>query len=169
MEIVFHVLACIPAILLVLVIFFRYVWPYIARGIIRAAEKKGNVCDVCKGNMTEISEQFRVLPVRFDEKHDCSASYYIHSTTPVNDLSQVPTGSRACKIYLLQCQNCGIKEVAVLDILPVRGQELLKNADVFPYEEFREFYETEGVGGCGIPSDTLQERCEIRNENYFPR
>lgn len=169
MEIVFHVLACIPAILLVLVIFFRYVWPYIARGIIRAAEKKGNICDVCKGNMIELSEHFRMLPVRFDEKHDCSASYYIHSTTPVNDLSQVPTGSRACKIYLLQCQNCGIKEVAVLDILPVRGQELLKNADVFPYEEFREFYETEGVGGCGIPSDTLQERCEIRNENYFPR
>ncbi len=169
MEIVFHVLACIPAILLVLVIFFRYVWPYIARGIIRAAEKKGNICDVCKGNMIELSEHFRMLPVRFDEKHDCSASYYIHSTTPVNDLSQVPTGSRACKIYLLQCQNCGIKEVAVLDILPVRGQELLKNADVFPYEEFREFYETEGVGGCGIPSDTLHERCEIRNENYFPR
>ena len=166
MEIVFHVLACIPAILLVLVIFFRYVWPYIARGIIRAAEKKGNVCDVCKGNMTEISEQFRVLPVRFDEKHDCSASYYIHSTTPVDDLSQVPTGSRACKIYLLQCQNCGIKEVAVLDILPVRGQELLKNADVFPYEEFREFYETDGVWGHGTLSETINEKCEIKNSRY---
>ena len=143
MNIVLSILAWTPGILFVLVIFARFIWPLIVRGIIKAVEKKGNVCDVCKGNMIELSEHFRILPVRFDEKHDCSASYYIHSTAPVKELSEVPSGSRACKIYLLQCQNCGIKEVAVIDILPVRGQEILKNADVFPYEEFREFYEIE--------------------------
>ena len=169
MDIVFTVLAWIPVVLLVLVIFGRYVWPYIARGIIRAAEKKGNVCDVCKGNMTEVSEHFRILPVRFDEKHDCSASYYIHSTSPVEDLSQVPAGSRACKIYLIQCQTCGIKEVAVIDILPVRGQEILKNADVFPYEEFREFYETDRGASNRVQSDTLDAGNESRSGIYFPR
>lgn len=169
MDIVFSILAWIPGILLFLVIFGRYVWPLIARGIIKAAEKKGNVCDVCKGNMIELSEHLRLLPVRFDEKHDCSAEYYIHSTIPVKELSQVPSGSRACKIYLLQCQNCGIKEVAVIDILPVRGQEVLKNADVFPYEKFREFYETDGGDSYRVQSDTLNEGSDSRSGIYFPR
>ncbi|MBE5930363.1 MAG: hypothetical protein E7268_04770 [Lachnospiraceae bacterium] len=166
MDIVFSVLAWTPGILFVLVIFARFIWPLIVRGIIKSAEKKGNICDVCKGNMIELSEHFRILPVRFDEKHDCSAEYYIHSTTPVKELSQVPSGSRGCKIYLLQCQNCGCKEVAVIDILPVRGQEILKNADVFPYEEFREFYETDGVWGHGTLSETINEKCEIKNSRY---
>lgn len=169
MNIIVSILAWTPGILFILIIFFRYVWPLIIRGMIKSAEKKGNICDVCKGNMLDLREDIRLLPVRFDEKHDCSASYYIHSTTPVKDLSQVPTGSRACKIYLLQCQNCGCKEAAVLDILPVRGQEILKNADVFPYEEFREFYETDGEVGYGVQSDTLNERNESRNGIYFPR
>lgn len=163
MDIIISILAWTPGILFLLIIFGRYVWPLIARGIIKAAEKKGNVCDVCKGNMIELSEHFRILPVRFDEKHDCSASYYIHSTTPVKDLSQVPTGSRACKIYLLQCQNCGCKEVAVIDILPVRGQEILKNADVFPYEEFREFYEQDRNEGYKTEPATLNEENESRS------
>ncbi len=169
MDIVLSILAWTPGILFVLVIFARFIWPHIARGIIKYAEKKGNVCDVCKGNMLDLREDFRLLPVRFDEKHDRSAGYYIHSTTPVKDLSQVSSGSRACKIYLLQCQTCGCKEVAVIDILPVRGQEILKNAEVFPYEEFREFYETYGGEAYREQSDTLNEGCEIRNETYFPR
>lgn len=142
MDIVFSILAWIYGILLILVIFGRYVWPYIVRGIFKAAEKKGNICDACKGSMIEVSEHLRMLPVRFDESHDRSSEYYIHSTMAIDDISQVPAGSRACKIFLLQCQNCGCKEVAVMDFLPVRGQEILKNADVFPYEKFREFYES---------------------------
>ena len=137
----FSILAWLPGILFFLVIFGRFIWPLIVRAIIKTAEKKGNICDVCKGNMTEVSEHLRMLPVRFDEGHSRTADYYIHSTVPVQSLSEVPSGNRACKIYLLQCQNCGIKEVAVIDILPVREQEILKNADVFKYEEFREFYE----------------------------
>ena len=168
MDIIYSVLAWILGILLFLKIFGRYVWPYIARGIIKAAEKKGNICDVCKGNMQELREDFRMLPVRFDEKHDCSASYYIRSAIPVNDLSQVPSGRRACKIYLLQCQTCGCKEVAVIDVLPVRGQEILKNADVFPYEEFRAFYETDSGDAYRVHSDTLNEENESRNGIYFP-
>lgn len=163
----FSFLAWIPGILLFLVIFGRYVWPYILRGIIKAAEKKGNICDVCKGNMQEIREDFGLLPVRFDQSHDRSASYYIHSTTPVKELSQIPSGSRACKIYLLQCQNCGIKEVAVMDILPVRGQEILKNADVFPYEEFKAFYEKDRDEGYGTESAILNEENESRSGIYF--
>ena len=168
MNIVCTVLAWIMGILLFLKIFGRYVWPHIARGIIRAAEKKGNICDVCKGNMQELREDFRMLPVRFDEKHDRSASYYIRSGTPVNDLSQVPSGRRACKMYLLQCQTCGCREVAVIDILPVRGQEILKNADVFPYEEFREFYETDRGEEHRVHADTLNAGNESRHGIYFP-
>jgi len=138
--------AWIPVVLLALAIFARYVWPHILRGYLKLAEKKGNICDACKGNMIEVSEHLRMLPVRFDESHDRSSAYYMHSTMAIDDISQVPTGSRACKIFLLQCQNCGIKEVAVMDFLPVRGQEVLKNADIFPYEEFREFYETMETG-----------------------
>ena len=80
-------------------------------------------------------------------------------------------GSRLllAKIYLLQCQNCGIKEVAVIDILPVRGQEVLKNADVFPYEKFREFYETDGGDSYRVQSDTLNEGSDSRSGIYFPR
>ena len=166
MDIILSILAWIPGIAFVLVIFARFIWPLIVRGIIKAAEKKGNICDVCKGNMLELREDFRLLPVRFDESHDRSAGYYIHSTTPVKDLSQVPSGSRACKIYLLQCQNCGCKEAAVIDILPVRGQEILKNADVFPYEEFRDFYETDGVLEYGTMSDTITGECETKNSRY---
>lgn len=137
----FSVLAWLPGIVLVLGIFARYVWPHILRAIIKSAEEKGNICDYCKGSMIEVSEHLRMLPVRFNEGHDRSADYYMYSTVPINDLSEVPSGNRACKIFLLQCQNCGIKEVVVMDILPVRGQEVLKNGDIFKYEEFKEFYE----------------------------
>lgn len=137
----FSILAWLPGILFLLVVFARFIWPLIVRAMIKAAEKKGNICDACKGSMIEVSEHLRMLPVRFDEGHDRSAYYYIHSTVPVKELSEVPSGNRACKIFLLQCQSCGCKEVAVMDILPVRGQEILKNGDVFQYGEFREFYE----------------------------
>ena len=142
MEIVLSILEWFPAIIFVLMLFVRYVLPYIFRGLIKVAEKKGNICDVCKGAMIDIREDLRLLPVRFDESHDRSSEYYIYSTVAINDLAEVPTGNRACKIILLQCQNCGCKEVVVMDILPVRGQELLKNTDLFSYEDFKEFYES---------------------------
>lgn len=133
--------AWIPGIVLFLVIFARYIWPLIVRAVIRLAEKKGNICDVCKGQMIEVREHLRLLPVHFEHSHICSADYYIHSTMPIQDMSEVPTGNRVCRIFLLQCQTCGRKEVVVIDFLPVRGQEIIKNADSFSYEEFREFYE----------------------------
>lgn len=162
----FSFLAWLPGIAFFLVIFARFIWPLILRGIIKAAEKKGNICDACKGSMIEVSEHLRMLLVRFDESHDRSSEYYIHSTMAIDDISQVPAGSRACKIFLLQCQNCGCKEVAVMDFLPVRGQEILKNADVFPYEEFRVFYETTETG-CNIKyTGNINEENVSRYETY---
>ena len=134
--------AWIPGIILFLVVFARYIWPLIVRAVVKSAEKKGNICDACKGKMLEVREHLRLLPVHFDQSHVCSADYYIHSTMPIQDITEAPTGNRVCRIFLLQCQTCGRKEVVVIDFLPVRGQEIIKNADVFSYEEFREFYES---------------------------
>lgn len=98
-------------------------------------------CKKCKGTMTSRQQYLALLPVRFDESHEESVSYYIHETTPIESEEEIPTGRRACYFYVFQCDSCSNKLISVVDFLKVRDQVLIKGGEIYPYEDFREYIE----------------------------
>ncbi len=131
----------IPLIIFLLVIFVRFILPYIVRDAVKKAAEKGNICDKCKGGMDTISETLCLIPVSFDHKHERTAEYYINNSTPIQSVEQIPTGNRACRIAVLKCRICDRKEVGVVDFLRVRDTEITESIDIFPYEPFSGFIE----------------------------
>ncbi len=129
----------IPLIIILMVIFVRFILPYIIRGAVNKAAEKGNICDKCGGRMDTISETLCLIPVSFDHEHDRSAEYYIKNAMPIRSVEQIPTGNRACRIVVLKCSICDSKEVGVVDFLRVRDQEITESIDIFPYEPFSGF------------------------------
>lgn len=141
MDILFQILMWLPGIVLFLCIFARYIWPNIMRVWIKNAEEKGVKCDVCKGQVMDREEYLFLIPSSFDAPHVKDLQYYINNGRFISDVSQIPTGNRACRMAVTQCQNCGRREVVVIDFLRVRDSEVFKGAEAYPYEQLRGFLE----------------------------
>lgn len=109
--------------------------------IIRHANTETQKCKKCKGTMIDRASHLYLIPVMFDDKYEESAEYYINNFQRIEDISQIPNGRRACYLYLFQCQNCGHKNISIVDFLKVRDKEILKGGDIYEYEKFREFLE----------------------------
>ena len=135
------VLMWIPGILFFLCIFGRFVWPNLVRVWLKRAEGKGVKCDVCKGPVMDREEYLFLIPSSFDAPHVKELQYYVKNGRFISDVSQIPTGNRACRMAVTQCQNCGRREVVVIDFLLVRGTEVFKGAEAYPYEQLRTFLE----------------------------
>lgn len=128
----------VPAIVIV-AIFWRFLLPPLLRRYIKNAEKKGDKCDCCKGKMLVTRTFLYLIPSSFDHEHEWSAEYYIKYATPIENETQIPTGNKACRMHVLQCQGCSHREVRVVDFLKVREEEIMKGSAVFPYEKFEAF------------------------------
>ncbi len=127
-------------IILIIFILFRFVFPLIPKLIISINEKTGIKCDNCKSKMQDTAKYLFLIPACLDEKHEENAEYYIRNATPIQNTDQIPSGNRACYMYLFQCPNCGEKKVSVVDFLKVRDTEMLKGGNIYPYEKFQEFF-----------------------------
>lgn len=119
----------------------RRIIPLVIKVIYKVAENVEDKCDVCKGNMLNTRRDLFLIPAQIDERHEESAAYYLRNATPLESSEQIPTGNRACYMFILQCQQCGRREVVVQDFLRVRGKEYIKGGDVYSYEELRELLE----------------------------
>lgn len=69
-----------------------------------------------------------------------SAEYYLNNATSIENTEQIPSGNRACRMFIFQCQSCGFKKVSIVDFLKVRDYEIVKSGDIYPYEKFRNFF-----------------------------
>uniref|UniRef100_UPI00405675DD hypothetical protein n=1 Tax=Acetatifactor sp. TaxID=1872090 RepID=UPI00405675DD len=139
-DILRSIASVVGVILVILIVFGRIFLPLFLRLYVKRAEKKGDICDKCKGKMVTTHTSLYLIPVTFDQEHDQSAEYYIRNARLIQSEEQIPAGNRACRMQVLLCENCGCREVVVTDFLRVREQELLKGAEVFPYEQFAEFF-----------------------------
>lgn len=114
--------------------------PLILRILLKSAEKRAEICEICKGKMVDTTCYMYLIPVKFDDDHEESAEYYIKNGTRIDSTDQIPNGNRACRMYVFQCQSCGHKMVSVVDFLKVRENELVKGGDIYPYEKFQDFF-----------------------------
>lgn len=54
-----------------------------------------------------------------------SAGYYLNNATPIENTEQIPSGNRACRMFIFQCQSCGFKKFSIVDFLKVRDYDFL--------------------------------------------
>lgn len=128
------------AVLILVILADRFLLPLLTKGAGKFLKGRRLRCRQCKGMMMNITSSLYVLPVHFDHIHERSAAYYRKNAKAIAGIEQVPSGNRACKMTVSQCSVCGYKEVEVIDFLPVRGQEVIEGADVYPYSEFGQFF-----------------------------
>lgn len=121
-------------------LFNRFFRPLIFRALLKSAEKDAETCEMCKGKMVDTTSYLYLLPVQFSEEHEESAEYYLNNAVRIESTEQIPNGNRACYMYVFQCQSCGHRIVSVVDFLQVRDSQLIKAGDVYPYEDFQEFF-----------------------------
>lgn len=141
MEPIVKILAYIIGAIYFLCFFGKYVYPLIQRKWLKKLEEKDAKCDVCKGTLIDREEYLFLIPNYFDKPHVKELQYYLDNGVYISDVSQIPSGRRACRMAVLQCQNCGRREVAVIDFLRVRETEVLKGAEIYPYDKVKEFLE----------------------------
>lgn len=96
----------------------------------------------CKGEMNIESEYLFLLPLRYGDMHEESASYYIKNGIQIQSLSDIPTGQRAFYLRVLRCGFCGDRRVSITDFLKVRDDSTVKSGGNYSYEEFAEFINT---------------------------
>ncbi|MBO5246093.1 MAG: hypothetical protein J6B28_02400 [Eubacterium sp.] len=117
----------------------RFFRPLLYRTILKVSEKSCEKCKQCKGKLVDTASYLYLIPVMFDQEHEESAAYYINHAVRIENEEQIPNGNRACRIDVLQCQDCGHRVVSVVDFLKVREDALIKGGDIYPYEEFKDF------------------------------
>lgn len=131
------ILSVVLAVLVVVIILARIgINLYLKYGHIDTAK-----CPKCKGTMIITKSYLYVLPACFDQTHEQTWEYYLQNAVPIDDESQIPTGNQSCYMHIMQCQDCGYKNVHVIDFLKVRESAVLKDGEEYPYETFREFLE----------------------------
>lgn len=121
-------------------LFNRFFRPLLFRVFLKSAEKSGEKCKICKGKMVDTTSYLYLIPAHFSETHEESAKYYLNHAVRIESTEQIPNGNRACYMYIFECQNCGHRIVSVVDFLKVRESELIKGGDIYPYEDFQEFF-----------------------------
>lgn len=118
---------------------FSLITDYLGLAIGKACVNKACKCNQCKTMMNDEFVRLYLLPCRFDEQHEECAEYYLNNAYPINHVSEIPTGQRACRITVMVCPKCGFRKVNVTDFLKVRDQELLKSGDMYDLETFQGF------------------------------
>ncbi len=117
----------------------RFFIPLLNRLIIKGSEKSAYKCKLCKEKMVETGCHLYLIPAKIDDVHEESSGYYLKNATPIQSPEQIPTGNRACYIFVFQCQTCGYRDVSVVDFLKVRDKEIIKGGGIYSYEEFKDF------------------------------
>ena len=141
-DIIFKIVACIVAAIILLWYFMKLMYPTILQKWLNKSEEKDAKCNVCKGTVKDREEYLFLIPNYFDKPHVKELQYYLDNGVYISDLNQIPAGRRACKMVVMQCQNCGRREVAVIDFLQVREMAVLKGVEVHPYDQVKELLET---------------------------
>lgn len=96
-------------------------------------------CGVCKKRTQKWgAPQLFLLPVYQDKEYTPSAEYYSKSCYPIMSTGDIPIGRRACRMWVLQCPECGERAVLVVDFLKVRGQEVTEKMTVCDYAPLSE-------------------------------
>lgn len=121
-------------------LFQRFVKPLLYNTLLKHSEKSIEKCKQCKGKMVDTTSYLYLLPAHFDEEHEENAEYYLNNARQIESTEQIPSGNRACRMFIFQCQSCGHKIVSVVDFLKVREDELVKGGDIYPYEKFQTFF-----------------------------
>lgn len=121
--------------------------PLVLRLILWLYTKYGNTdtikCKQCKGTMFSNEHFLYLLPLHFDDKYKPSPDYYKENFVQIHSENEIPEYRRACHLYVFQCSECGNKNVSLIDFLRVRDTEVLKEGQVYPYEDFREYLENQ--------------------------
>ena len=105
--------------------------------LIRISQSDTMKCSVCKAKMTSNVSRLFLTTARLDDTHPDTVEYYRNNCRPIKDISEVPSGYRACYFHLFQCPECGNKRISVVDILPVRGVENVMGGNVFDYADLQ--------------------------------
>lgn len=133
--------------------------PIVLRLILHFYAKYGNMdtqkCKKCKGTMTAGEHFLFLLPLHFGEKYKPSAEYYKKNFVQIKSEAEIPEGQRACHLYVFRCNNCGNRNVSIVDFLRVRDTELLKEGDTYPYDDFKEYLENKVE--YGVTDDSRPE------------
>lgn len=135
------IFAIIGIVIIAFPVIVRFLVIPILNYIVRHSNSDTQKCKMCKGEMVDIESFLYLIPVCFNNKYKESAEYYKRNFRRITDTSQIPSGNRACRLFVFQCKSCGYKNVSIVDFLQVRGRELLQGGNIYPYEEFREYIE----------------------------
>ena len=91
-------------------------------------------CDRCRKRTEKRGEpRLFLLPVFQDKDYTASAEYYSKVCYPISHVNDIPVGRRACRMWPLECPECGARAVLVVDFLLVRGQEVTEKLEVCDY------------------------------------
>lgn len=98
-------------------------------------------CESCKHAMNKRpNPKLFLLPLLHDAEYTPSKEYYLRNCYPINDISEIPTGYRACRFWELRCPNCAKAKVLAEDFLLVRREELIEMRNTYELDhDFVEF------------------------------
>ncbi len=96
-------------------------------------------CDQCRARMQHRgAPRLYLLPLYQDKTYTPSAEYYRKVCRPIAQVSDIPIGRRACRMWPLVCPQCEARAVLVVDFLTVRGQEVPEETVVCDYAPLAE-------------------------------
>lgn len=117
--------------------FFGFViWPLLLR-----LGKKAPKCKSCRKRMEKQERPLLfLLPLYHDDAYTPSASYYSKYCRMIDDMTQIPAGQRACRMWTCVCQQCGQKKVLVEDFLQVHGEEVPEKYVIYDMAELSSLF-----------------------------
>lgn len=103
--------------------------------------KKTPRCNACKAVMQKRENPaLFLLPVFTDGQYASSKEYYLSQCRPIQQLSQIPAGQRACWFWTLACPKCGKERLLVEDFLRVRYEQVVEKRNLYDMDaEMLEF------------------------------
>lgn len=109
---------------------------YILGNMLLNEIKKTPRCKICKTRMTKSNTAYLfLLPLFHDQEYKPSPEYYIKNCIPINRPEEIPTGQRACRLWIVDCPKCSNRRVFVQDFLRVRDQEVIEHKRDYSYQE----------------------------------
>lgn len=94
--------------------------------------KKPPKCKGCRSRMVKTgAPSLFLLPVYNDNNYNASADYYRNNCVLISDINEIPTGQRACWLWMIECPTCSQRKILVQDFLYVRGEEVIELQKTF--------------------------------------
>lgn len=94
-------------------------------------------CGACRCKMVaDGEEKIFLIPVWTDHTYEASADFFLARACPLGEEDAIPTGQRACRMEVYQCQQCGARQVRVVDFLLSRDVVLEQAEYVYDYAPF---------------------------------